>query len=112
MAAREAAERGRGMGHVRSPAQLTMTRSGSGCPLSPRATAVIAGVLAGRGGLLPERTGDDGAGGVGGDGAGGPAPCRLAGCRCEGYRFGNWPLSRATGPATMLFIATVCLETL
>ena len=25
---------------------------------------------------------------------------------------GNWPLSRATGPATMLFIATVCLETL
>jgi hypothetical protein len=29
---------------------------------------------------------DDGAGGVRADDARGPAPCRLAGCRCEGYR--------------------------
>jgi hypothetical protein len=25
---------------------------------------------------------------------------------------GNWPLSRATGPAKMLIITTVCFETL
>jgi len=25
---------------------------------------------------------------------------------------GNWPLSRATGPAKMLFVTTVCFETL
>ena len=52
-----------------------MTRSGSGCSLSPRATAVIARLLAGCGGLLLERAGDDGA-----DGGHGcmPAVCALA----------------------------------
>jgi hypothetical protein len=25
---------------------------------------------------------------------------------------GNWPLSRATGPATMLSVTTVCFETI
>jgi hypothetical protein len=25
---------------------------------------------------------------------------------------GNWPLSRATGPAKMLFVTTACFETL
>jgi hypothetical protein len=110
-----------------------MTGSGSGCPLNPRATAVIAGVLAGRGGLLPERARDDGAG----DGHGcvpvgastmttltmvsavcgvtmladlRHAPGWLPLRRLTGS--GNWPLSRATGPAKMLSITTACFETL
>ena len=83
-----------------SPAQSAMTRSGSGCSLSPRVTAVIAGLLAGRGAcclsasemmaratataayrlgaltvatpmMVPAVCADD---------ASGPASCRLAGC--------------------------------
>ncbi len=110
-----------------------MTRSGSGCSLSPRAAAVIAGLLAGCGGLLLERVGDDGAG----DGHGCVPPWRIDGDHADDGAdaacavtmladlrqaawlaaaakvtgSGNWLSSRATGPAKMLFVTTACFET-
>jgi len=132
VAAREAAERGRGMGHVRVTGAVGHDQVRQRMLAGPRAAAVIAGLLAGCGGLLPERVGDDGAGdghgcvppwridgdhaddGVGGvraDDAGGPAPGRLAGCRREGYRVRKPGRSRAAKPAKILFVTTACLET-
>jgi hypothetical protein len=85
-------------------------------------------------GLLPERVGDDGAGGCRGciptgridgahaddddvscvraDDARGPAPAAWPAAAAKVTGSGNWPLSRATGPAKMLFITTACFETL
>src|ERR671925_1956724 len=56
-AAREAAERAWAWVACRSPALPAMTRSGSECSLSSRATAGIARLLAGCEGLMLERCG-------------------------------------------------------
>jgi len=109
-----------------SPAQPAVTRSGGGCSLSPRVTAVIAGLLAGRGACClsaPETMARATAtaayqlgastvtaltmvSAVCSDDAGGPAPCCLASCRYVGYRVRKPGRSRATGPAKMLFVTT------